>query len=151
MIEYLSANLWRMWAVIAVLGLLLELSSGDFFIMCFAIGAVGAAVASPFAGFYWQLGVFAVVTLFSIFQVRPFALRYLHRGEDNRVSNADAIIGQTGRVSQTIPAGGFGRVALSGDDWKAEAVDQEELPVGTPVRVVSRESIIITVERISHV
>lgn len=150
MIEYLSANLWQVWAVIAVLGLLLELSSGDFFIMCFAIGAVGAAMVSPFANFYWQLGVFAAVTAFSIFQVRPFALRYLHRGEDNRVSNADAIIGQTGRVSQTIPIGGFGRVALSGDDWKAVASEQEELPVGTPVRVVARESIIITVERINH-
>ncbi|MBR1932555.1 MAG: NfeD family protein [Prevotella sp.] len=150
MIEYLSANLWQMWAVLAVLGLLLELSSGDFFIMCFAIGACGAALVSPFVGFYWQLAVFAVVTAFSIFQVRPFALRYLHRGEENRVSNADAIIGQTGRVSQTIPAGGFGRVALSGDDWKAVATDAEELPVGTAVRVVGRESIIITVERLTN-
>jgi membrane protein implicated in regulation of membrane protease activity len=93
--------------------------------------------------------VFAAVTAFSIFQVRPFALRYLHRGEDNRVSNADAIIGQTGRVSETITAGGFGRVALSGDDWKAVASGPEELPVGTHVRVVGRESIIITVEKIS--
>jgi membrane protein implicated in regulation of membrane protease activity len=147
MIEYLAANLWQVWAVLAVLGLLLELSSGDFFIMCFAIGAVGAAIVSPFAGFYWQLGIFAAVTAFSIFQVRPFALRYLHRGEDNRVSNADAVIGQTGHVSQAIPAEGFGRVALSGDDWKAVSAGREDLPVGTTVRVVARESIIITVEK----
>jgi membrane protein implicated in regulation of membrane protease activity len=150
MIEYLLANMWQVWAVVAVLGLILELSSGDFFIMCFAIGAVGAAIASPFLGFYWQLGVFAVVTAFSIFQVRPFALRYLHRNEDNRVSNADAIIGQTGFVSQAIPVEGFGRVALSGDDWKAVTTSQEPLPVGTPVRVVSRESIVITVEKIKN-
>lgn len=148
MIDYISANMWQMWAVLAVLGLLLELTSGDFFIMCFAIGAVGAAVVSPFANIYWQLGVFSVVTAFSIFQVRPFALRYLHKGEENRVSNADAVVGQTGNVSQTIPVGGFGRVAIGGDDWKAVAATQEELPVGTPVRVVSRESIIITVERV---
>lgn len=150
MIEYLAANMWQVWAVIAILGLILELSSGDFFIICFAIGACGAAIVSPFANFYVQLAVFAVVTAFSIFQVRPFALRYLHRADEDRVSNADALLGQTGVVSETIKAGGFGRVAIGGDDWKAVSNGTEELPVGTTVRVVGRESIIITVEQIIH-
>ena len=132
----------------AVLGLILELSSGDFFILCFAIGAVGAAVVSPFAGIYVQLVVFAAVTAFSIFLVRPIALRYLHRGEDRRVSNADALMGQKGTVSEAIKAGGYGRVAIAGDVWKAVAAGPEEIPQGTRVRVVGRESIIITVEKI---
>ena len=138
--------MWAVWAVIAVLGLVVELSSGDFFVICFSIGAVGAAIAAPFSNIYVQLGVFAVVTALSIFQVRPFALRYLHKNDDHRVSNGDALIGQTGRVSKTIPAGGDGRVAIGGDDWKAISNSKEPIPVGTAVRVVSRESIIITVE-----
>ncbi len=148
MIEYLSANMWQVWAVVAILGLVLELSSGDFFIICFAIGAVGAAIVSPFAGFYVQLAVFAIITALSIFQVRPFALRYLHRKESNRPSNADAVVGQHGHVSETIPAGGYGRVALPGDDWRAVSADGSELPVGTPVQVVRRESIVVTVEKL---
>lgn len=150
MIAYLAANMWQVWAVVAVLGLILELSSGDFFIICFAIGAVGAALVSPVAGIYVQLIVFAAVTAFSIFQVRPFALRYLHRGEEHRVSNADALLGQKGIVCETIKAGGFGRVAISGDNWKAVAAGQEEIAVGTCVRVVGRESIVITVEAIEQ-
>jgi membrane protein implicated in regulation of membrane protease activity len=146
MIEYFLDNMWAVWAVVAVLGLIIELSSGDFFVICFSIGAVGAAIAAPFSNTYVQLGVFAVVTALSIFQVRPFALRYLHKNEEPRVSNADALIGQTGRVSQTIPVGEYGRVAIGGDDWKAQSVCKEPIPVGTAVRVVSRESIIITVE-----
>ena len=146
MIEYFLDNMWAVWAVVAVLGLIIELSSGDFFVICFSIGAVGAAIAAPFSNTYVQLGVFAVVTALSIFQVRPFALRYLHKNEEPRVSNADALIGQTGRVSQTIPVGEYGRVAIGGDDWKAQSVSKEPIPVGTAVRVVSRESIIITVE-----
>ena len=141
MIEYLAANMWQVWAVVAILGLILELSSGDFFIICFSIGACASAVVSPFAGIYVQLGVFAVVTAFSIFQVRPFALRYLHRADEERVSNADALLGQTGFVSETIKADGFG-----GDDWKAVTREPHDIPVGTHVRVVGRESIIITVE-----
>ena len=146
MIEYFLDNMWAVWAVVAVLGLIIELSSGDFFVICFSIGAVGAAIAAPFSNTYVQLGVFAVVTALSIFQVRPFALRYLHKNEEPRVSNADALIGQTGRVSQTIPVGEYGRVAIGGDDWKAQSVSKVPIPVGTAVRVVSRESIIITVE-----
>lgn len=148
MIEYLSANMWQLWALVAVLGLILELSSGDFFIICFAVGACGAAVVSPFLGFYVQLAVFGVVTALSIFQVRPFALRYLHKDEPHRVSNADALMGRVGRVSETIEAQGFGRVAIDGDDWKAVSVSEKSIPVGTRVKVVGRESIIITVETI---
>ena len=148
MIEYLSANMWQVWAVIAVLGLILELTSGDFFIMCFAIGACGSAIVSPFTNIYIQLVVFVVVTALSIFQIRPFALRYLHKADEERVRNGDALIGQIGQVSETIKANGYGRVAIGGDDWKAVTSEVADIPVGTRVRVVSRESIIITVERV---
>ncbi|MBR4566012.1 MAG: NfeD family protein [Prevotella sp.] len=148
MIEYLLANMWQVWAVLAVLGLILELTSGDFFIMCLAIGAAGAAITAPFANLYWQIGVFAIVSLFSLFQVRPFVLRYLHNNEEKRVSNADALLGRKGRVSETIPAGGFGYVAIDGDQWRAVAANDEEIAEGTRVKIVSRESTIVTVEQL---
>lgn len=147
MIEYFLANMWQMWAVLAVLGLILELTSGDFFIMCIAIGAMGAAIAAPFSNIYGQLAVFGAVSLFSLFQVRPFALRYLQRKGENRVSNADALLGRQGRVTTTIEAKGSGYVAIDGDVWKAVAVDDEEIAVGERVKVVGRESTIITVEK----
>lgn len=147
MLEYFAANMWQVWAVVAVLGLILELTSGDFFIICFAIGAVGAAVVSPFTGIYVQLPVFAVITLFSILTVRPFALRYLYKRESDRPSNADALLGQTGVVCETIQAGGFGRVVVGGDNWKAVSTSEEDIPQGTRVRIVGRESIIVTVEK----
>ena len=34
MIEYFLQNMWQVWAVIAIACLILELSSGDFFIIC---------------------------------------------------------------------------------------------------------------------
>ena len=148
MIEYLSANMWQIWAVLAVLGLILELTSGDFFIICFSIGGVAAVVTAVLGlGFYWQLGVFAAVSLFSLLMVRPPMLRYLHRNDENRVSNADALLGRKGRVSETIPASGFGYVAIDGDQWRAVAPCDEEISAGTRVKVIGRESIIITVEK----
>lgn len=145
---YLMCNLWLFWAIAAVLCLIAELLTGGFFLMCFAIGAAAAAVISPFIDFNVQLAVFAVVSVLCIFFVRPFAMRYLHRDDEKRVSNADAILGQTGIVSQVIEADGYGRVAIDGDDWKAQAEHGEEIERGTRVVVTGRDSLIITVRRI---
>lgn len=146
MLEYLLENMWQVWAVVAVLGLILELSSGDFFIICFAIGACMAAIVSPFSNLYVQLAVFGITTAFSISQVRPFALRYLHKDDPHRATNADALIGRVGRVTEAIEAKGFGRVAIDGDDWKAQSANGTGIPVNTRVSVVKLESIIVTVE-----
>ena len=149
MIDYLAQHLWQMWAVIAVVCLILELMAGDFFIICFSIGAVFAAlVAAVGGGIYLQLLTFAVFSFISLFWVRPFAKRYLHKGEDPRVSNADALMGRQGRVVEAVEADGFGRVQIDGDIWKAVTNEQQDIPAGSNVRVVGRESTIITVESI---
>ena len=147
MIDYILTNMWQIWAIVAVICLILELSSGDFFIICFSIGAVFAVIAAALGlSVYWQLVVFAVFTAIAIFTVRPVALRYLHKNEPNKPSNADALIGRTGRVTETINAGKNGYVQIDGDLWKAVSDMQTDIPVGTTVRVVGRESTIVTVE-----
>ena len=138
MIEFIALHLWQMWAILAVLCLILELTAGD----CIT-DALGG-------GIILQLVVFAVFTLASLFFVRPFAVRFLHKGESNRVSNADALLGRKGRVVETIKADSFGRVQIDGDVWKAVTNEPQDIPEGTNVRVVSRESTIITVERIEN-
>lgn len=148
MMDYFYTNLWQLWALLAIICLILELFTGGFFIMCFAIGAFIATLSSVFCSPMCQLAVFVVVSGISIFMVRPFALRYLHSDSHQRVSNADALLGRIGTVSETIAANGFGRVAIDGDDWKAVADTTDEIAVGTRVKVIGRESIIITVERV---
>lgn len=147
MIEYLSGNMWLAWALVAVACLIVELSAGDFFVMCFAIGAAVTALVAPVGGWYVQLAVFAAASALCVFFVRPFALRYLHRHDEGRVSNADALIGKEGRVTELIPAGGAGRVSVGGDDWKAVSVETTDLAVGTPIRVVDRDSVVVKVEK----
>ena len=134
----------------AVICLILEMTAGDFFIICFSIGAVFAAITALVGGnIYWQLLLFAIFTLISLFWVRPFAQRYLHKGEDNRVSNADALMGRQGRVVEAVKADGFGRVQIDGDIWKAVTNEPQDIPAGKNVRVVGRESTIITVETLN--
>ena len=145
MIEYLAENMWQVWAIIAIVCLILELSSGDFFIICFSIGAVFAVISEVCGlSIYWQIFIFAIFSLLSVLFVRPVALRYLHKNDPNKPSNADALLGRTGKVTEPISAGQSGYVQIDGDMWKA--VSQQSIAVGETVRVIGRESTIITVE-----
>lgn len=148
MIDYFFQNLWLVWTIVTFACLILELSSGDFYITCFAIGAIVAIVSALVEFPLWgQVVVWAVCSVLSIWLVRPHLIKALHKGADSRKSNADALLGQVGVVSESIVAGGFGRVKLDGDDWKSEAPHAtSDLPVGTKVRVIGRESIILSVE-----
>ena len=140
-------HIWQLWAVIAVVCLILELTSGDLFIICFSVGAVVAAVVAALGlSGYFQLAAFALFTLVCLFWVRPLAKRYLHKGEDSRVSNAEALLGRRGRVVETVKAGGYGRVQIDGDIWKAVTIGDTDIPEGSNVTVTDRVSTIITVE-----
>lgn len=148
MIEYFAENLWQLWALVAFVCLIIELTNGDFFIMCFAIGgAITAIAAACGLDFYWELGIFALTSVLCLFFVRPSALRYLHKG-DNRVSNADALIGREGRVVDAIQENGYGNVAIDGDVWKAKTEDGSSVEKDERVKVVKRESTIITVVKL---
>ena len=146
MIELINENLWAAWAIIALVCLITELFTGSFYIMCFSVGAIAAVLVSFFGDIYVQLAVFIVVSFTSIFLVRPLVMRWLHYENDFVPSNADAIMGRMAMVSQDIPANGYGRVALDGDDWKATA--KESLSKGEKVIIVDRDSIILTVEKL---
>lgn len=146
MIDYIIGNIWQVWTVIAIVCLVVELSSGDFYFVSFSIGAAVTAIAAAFGcPFGWSLGVFAVASVLSIFFIRPVLVRRMQVKET--VSNADAIIGKRGRVTEAIEANGYGRVAVGGDDWKAQSLDGSAIEKGTLVTVTNRESIIITVEK----
>lgn len=149
MIDYFAANLWQLWALVVIICLILEITSGDFFILCFSIGALlSAVIAALGGGFTVQLEIFAVVSVLSLFFVRPRLVKRLHGKRKERVSNADAIIGRVGKVSEAIESGGYGRVAIDGDDWKAVSADGSYVPQGQSVRIIGRESVIITVEKV---
>lgn len=149
LIDYLTSNLWLIWTLICVLALILEVSSGTFYLMCFALGAACSIVVSLFPVPFWvQVLVFAVGSVLSVYCVRPFALRYLHPSKVDRLSNADALLGREGVVIEAIRPDRDGYVKVDGDEWRAVAKDGGSIAKGERVRIVGRESIIVTVEQI---
>lgn len=146
MLEYLSSNLWLVWTLACVFALILEVTSGTFYLMCFALGAACSIIASLlFTPLWIQVLVFAIGSALCVFGVRPFAMKYLHPHHDDRPSNADALIGRTGIVIEPIGPDHSGYVKVDGDEWKAIADTTLTLDKGTHVKIVSRDSIIVKV------
>ena len=146
--DFVFTHLWQFWLIVSICCLIMELFSGGFYILSFAVGALPALLVAALGGsFYWQLGVFAVFSVLSLTLVRPAMQKLTNQGKEERKSNADAIIDRIGFVSERIEKNGYGRVALDGDDWKAMSIDGEEIEKGERVKIVGIDSIIVTVEK----
>lgn len=142
-------TVWHIWAIIALLFIILEIFTAGFAVACFAFGAAAAAVCAAFElSVTWQVLAFSVVSALAFVSVRPLVLKYFFKKSENIVTNADAVIGRRAKVTERIdPSVGTGRVAIDGDDWKAVSADNSVIEEGTFTEVVSRESIILTVKK----
>ena len=140
-----SVGLWHILLALAIFSLIVEV-----FTLGFLAGALGVGLVFSSVGAYleldteWLIALFALGSIIAFFTIKPEVDRFL---KDKVTTNADSIVGQKGRVTEAIQnATGAGRVLVGGDDWKVEC--EEDLPVGTVVRVVARESIVLQVEAV---
>ena len=123
--------------------------TAGFGVICFAIGAVFSALVAGLEGtITWQIVVFAVVSLLTFIFLRPVVIRFLDKKSKDVKTNADAIVGRKGIVSERIDAEQHtGRVAVDGDDWKAVSEDESVIEKGVNVEIVKLDSIIVTVRK----
>jgi len=147
----MEIEVWHTWIIVAVLLFIVEIFIPTFLATCLAIGCIAAGLFSFFdAGIKMQLVAFSVGTLVAFFGARPFMLKYAHRKSGMLKTNTDALVGKVGRVTETIDGSrNLGRVAVGGDDWKAEAENEAIINEGERVEVVKVDSTILFVKPIS--
>ena len=137
-----SAVVWLAFAVVAAI---VEVLIPHFGLAFASAGAVAAALTS-FLGFSLgvQFVVFVLVLAVSLALLRPrLVARFSARGVPSRT---DRFIGREGVVTHEIDrTTGAGRVNVGGDDWAARGT--EVLPVGTKIRVVGADGIVLEVTR----
>ena len=143
--------IYQLGLIAAIILVILEIFTAGFGIICFAIGAVLAALfAGLGAGTTWQIVIFALVSLLTFIFLRPVVIRFLDKKSKDVKTNADAIVGRKGVVSERIDADQHtGRVAVDGDDWKAVSEDDSVIEKGETVEIVKLDSIIVTVKKMN--
>ena len=150
MYDFLNNNLWLFWFFIGLVCLITEMILGTFFVFCLAIGAFLTVIFSPIlCSLGLQIVVFAVLSVVSIFFVRPVMIRFLHKEHNERLSNVDALIGRVGVVIEDIKGESNGYVKIDGDEWRAVSRHSSDILNGERVRVVKMDSLVVTVERLN--
>ena len=144
-------QVYQIWLIVAIVLVIVEILTAGFGSICFAIGAALAALAAGLGvnSVAWQIAIFAGVSLLTFIFLRPVVMRVLDKKSKDVKTNADALIGRKGLVSERIDASQHtGRVAIDGDDWKAVSIDGNVIEKGTNVEVVKLDSIILTVKQL---
>jgi membrane protein implicated in regulation of membrane protease activity len=118
--------LWSFWAISAVILLIVEIMTpGTFFFACLSIGAVATVIVSLFSLSFWtQCLVFIIVSVLSIYFIRPIASKFFI--VQKKKSNVDALIGQDAWVAEAVEPPNMGMVKVVGALWRAEAQDRIE-------------------------
>jgi len=135
MFDWLSANLWMVWLVVAGVLAITEVTTLDFTLLMLASGALaGAGTALLFPGLPWLQVVVAIgVAVAMLALLRPTLLKKIRSMPGYR-SSLDKMVGSTGQALTAITGTG-GEIKVAGETWTARSVDGTTIPAGCQVEV----------------
>ena len=143
MIEYI-------WLIVLAATILVELLTvGNLVFIWFGFGAIGAWI-TQLLGFNWQVQVviFSIITLISLFLVRPIAQKYL-RGEVVS-TNMDRIIGAQFRLDNALQKDVWYQQQVGPNLWSIIEVNRQRLSKDTLVEVIAIEGVKLVVRSIDQ-
>ena len=146
--ETLFTSGWALWLIAAAVFVIIELVTNTFACFCLMGGCLVAFLAAVIGfGLNVQLAAAIIGIVITFIAFKPLIRKQAasHRA-DSSPSNMDALIGRTTTVTEAIGENTAGRVRIDGDSWQAVAADGKSIAKGTTVRVVSYDSIVLTVE-----
>lgn len=138
---------WHILVTIGIIAFIVEIFTAGFISGSIGIGLLFSAVGNYFGlETKWQILLFAFGVGLTYFLIRPIITKYGYR--KNRIrTNQDALIGKSGTTTQEINNNqNTGRVSIDGDDWKAKTENNEIIKIGTTIKVVAIDSIVLIVE-----
>jgi membrane protein implicated in regulation of membrane protease activity len=147
--ESMSIEAWRLfWVIAAAVLAVAEMATAGFFMLPFAFGAGGAAIAAFLdANEAVQLGVFLGVSVVALVLLQKF----VKRGDQKQHPvGSNRFIGQKARVIEAVdPAHGTGRVRMETEMWRA-TTEGTPIPEGSMVRVAGVRGTRLVVEPIEE-
>lgn len=132
-------------AAIVVFGIVEAVTVGLVSIW-FVLGAVAGLLAAVLGAALWvQIVLFFVVSIAALAATRPLVQKMLHR--DETPTNADRVLGQTARVTETIDnTVPTGAVYADGKTGTARSASGRVIPKDTLVKVQRMEGVRLFVE-----
>lgn len=138
-----SAIFW-IWLSAGVIFLILEALTPAVFFICFTVGAVASAIFAYFnpTEYYWQIGIFVLVSILLI----PFTRRFARRLSPGvtQGANVDRMIGGIAVVTRGIGADSLGQVRFESEHWQASSA--QPVNEGSRVKILAVRGTRVDVE-----
>ena len=138
-----------LWIIIMSILLIIEAVTPNFVTIWFAIGTLGATIASVCGlGLWWQICIFTVLSAITLILTKPFVKKKLKL--ETTKTNLDAVIGKTAIVTDSITGDKFaGAVKVAGKEWSAVCYECDILQ-GEKVIVKDIKGVKLVVEKIKE-
>ena len=138
--------LWKVFLTLGFILLILELIMPTTFFLSLAIGSFATGILAIFVHTYNILvPVFVVVSIASLLLFRPFLRDNIKSKEESGVE--EKYIGKTAKVTEKVTKSS-GVISLYGERWEARALNDEEIPETSEVKIIKNDSLIMYVEKI---
>ena len=136
------------WFTLGLILIIVEVAAPGLVSLFFGLSAllVGLLCLAIPMPQWLQWVLFAVLSVALLLGLRKWLKSFFGGRSSQSHAVENDIVGQRAVVTQAIGPNRPGKVELRGANWEAAA--GETLEPGTPVRVVKKESISLTVERI---
>lgn len=140
--------LWQIYVIAGVICIILEMIVPSMFFLNLAIAGFITAILSLFINNADILVIdFIVLSLVSIFLLRPLLLRTLRPSKDKETGIKAEYIGKIVKAAEPITKSS-GTITIYDERWDARVENDDEIPAGTHVRIVRNDSLILYVERV---
>jgi membrane protein implicated in regulation of membrane protease activity len=132
---------WVVWLILMVVFLIAEACTVSLVSIWFAVGSMGALIASMCDAQLWiQITVFLVLSATLLACMRPFVKKFIK--PKITATNADSIIGSEGFVTEDIDnLSARGQVKLGGMFWSARSTTGDPICKDTKITVDKIEGV----------
>ena len=124
------------WVIVLIAAVIVEIATTELTSVWFACGAFVALILNLFLQdklIPVQISVFAIVSIVSIFVLRPILKKKMNT--ETVPTNADALIGKLAIVTNPISVNYPGSVKIEGIEWTA-ICNQNPFEIGDLVEIV---------------
>jgi membrane protein implicated in regulation of membrane protease activity len=138
--------LWELYAILGLAFIILEMLVPSMFFLNLAFaGFITALIALVIADWVVLTLIFVVLSILSIFLLRPVLLRH-KTSKEQQTGMEGKYIGKVVKVIEPVNQYN-GAITVYDERWEARC-DGEEIEVGSEVKIVGYDSLILKVERV---
>lgn len=140
-------EIWQMFIIAGILFLIIEIFTPMFFFLNFAIACFLTAILALFI-LSWNILIPIAVVFSAVFLIflRPILVK--SRNGNKKTGVEEKYIGKIAKVTDTITLHS-GVVSIYNERWEARSETGEEIPIGSDVKIIKNESLILFVEKIN--